>query len=371
MALTTFPADSRFDLPSWVGQRQATFRFALIDGVTNQPLRDLHPLKGTTPTLAHDTSRTIPRSLRMQLGASDTATLDPINNRVLVYMVTGTTQWPLGRYMFIDSSKQRYSSGRLGSLSLVDEMYIVDQAMETGFSALVTTSTSVSGFGETVVALETVDQTARRLLAPLSIDFLIEGTPFSSIGSWPVGASRAQILKNLATDGDYFNPWLDNNGVLQMQRTFNPDREVPDFDFDRDNKVIAGSIVETDNLLQAANRVVVVSNGVASDENTTGPIVGIFDVASSAPHSLLNRGFTIADVREMQVESVIQATTIARNIAINSTAFEFVDLSTPPDPRHDGYNVVRWDNRLWLETAWSMELSQGGEMRHSLQRIYV
>lgn len=371
MALTTFASDSRFDLPAWVGQRQGTFRFALVDGVTNQPLRDLHPLRDSTPTLSHDTSRTIPRSLRLELNAEDTATLDPINNRVLLYMVTGSVQWPLGRYMFIDSSKQRFSSGQLGSLSLVDEMFIVDQAMETGFSALATTSTSVSGFGETIVSLETADQTARRLLAPLDVNFLLEGTPFSSIGSWPVGTSRAQILKNLATDGDFFNPWFDNNGVLRLKRTFDPARQVPDFDFDSDNKVIAGSIVETDNLLQAANRVVVVSNGVVSDENTTGPIVGRFDVPSSAPHSLLNRGFTIADVREIQVESIIQATAIARNIAFNSTAFEFVELSTPPDPRHDGYNVIRWNSRLWLETAWIMELRQGGEMRHALQRIYV
>jgi hypothetical protein len=286
-------------------------------------------------------------------------------------MVIGGEQFPLGRYMFIDSSRQRFSSGRLGTLSLVDEMFIIDQPSETGFSALVTTSTSVSGFGEMIVPLESVDQTARRLLAPLDVNFLIDGSQFSSIGSWTVGTSRAQILRNLATDGDYFSPWYDNNGVLRMIRTFDPARQVPDFDFDAERKVIAGSITETDNLLQAANRVVVVSNGVVSDENTRGPIVGRFDVPSSAPHSLLNRGFVIADVRELQVESVIQATAIARNIAIKSTAFELTELSTPPDPRHDGYNVIHWDNKLWLETAWSMELVEGGEMRHSLQRIYV
>lgn len=369
--LTNFPVDQRFDLSAWVGQRQATFRFALIDGVTNQPLRDLTPLRSRTPSLVHDTQRTIVRTLKLDLGASDTAAIDPINNRVLLYMAAQGVEYPLGRYMFIDSSRERYSSGSLSSLSLVDEMFIVDQSIESGFSALVTSVKSESDFGDTVTSLETIDQTATRLIAPLPVTMRIDGTPYSSIGSWTVGTSRSRILENLTVDGDYFSPWFDNDGVLRVKRTFDPARVVPDFDFDEANKVIAGSISETDTLLQAANRVVVVSNGSVSESSASGPVVGVFDVPNSAPHSLFNRGFVIADVRETQVDTRIQAEVIARNIAIRSTAFEITELSTPPDPRHDGYNVIHWDGKLWLEIGWAMELVEGGSMRHTLQRVYT
>lgn len=371
MALTNFPNDPRFDLSAWVGQRRATFRFALIDGVTGQPLRDLTPLRSRTPSLVHDTGRTIVRTLTVDLGAADTAVIDPINNRILLYMIAGGQQYPLGRYMFIDSARERYSSGSLSTLSLVDEMFIVDQSIESGFSALVTSVKSEADFGDTVTSLESVDQTATRLVAPLPVTMRIEGTPYSSVGSWTVGTSRARILESLSVDGDYLSPWFDNDGVLRLRRTFDASRVVPDFDFDEANKVIAGSISETDTLLQAANRVVVVSNGAVSESSASGPIVGVFNVPNSAPHSLLNRGFVIADVREMQVDSQLQAEVIARNIAIRSTAFEITELATPPDPRHDGYNVIRWDGKLWLEIGWAMELAEGGAMRHTLQRVYT
>jgi hypothetical protein len=51
--------------------------------------------------------------------------------------------------------------------------------------------------------------------------------------------------------------------------------------------------------------------------------------------------------------------------------FERVELSTPPDPRHDSHNVIRWQGENWLELAWSMPLVEGGEMRHVLRKAYT
>lgn len=371
MVLTNFPIDPRFDLSPWVAQRQATFRFALVDGVTNQPLRDLTPIRDDPPTLSHDTSRTIPRTLTLSLGVRDVAFINTINNRVLPYMVIGGEEFPLGRYMFADNTRQKFSSGDLASLPLVDETFIINQPIETGFSALVTTTSTVTGFGDTTTPLEQVDQTMKRLLAPLSVHHHIDVTPYSSIGSWSAGTTRASILNSLAIDGDYFTPWYNNMGILRIRRSFDPKREIPDFDLDASNKVYAASIVESDNLLDAANRIIIISNGVSSDVNARAPVIGRYDIPASAPHSIFNRGFVIPDVQTRQVESAVQATAIAKNIAIRSTAFEVVELTTPPDPRHDGHNVIRWDDKLWLETSWSMEMIEGGEMRHTLQRVYV
>ena len=46
-------------------------------------------------------------------------------------------------------------------------------------------------------------------------------------------------------------------------------------------------------------------------------------------------------------------------------------LSTAPDPRHDGYDVIRWDGANWMELAWSMEMVDGGEMTHLLRKSYA
>lgn len=371
MVQTKIPPDVRFDLQAWIGQRQATFTFKLIDGITNQPLGDIHPRRDTVPTLTHDTSRTIPRTFDVSLIASEMSHVNTVNNRVLVYMDIGDTRWPLGRYMPIDKSRTKISSGQPGVITLADEMFIVDQVIETGFSARISSTINVSGFGEIVTPTEQIDQTARRLLSGLPITARIDSTPYSTIGAWTVGTSRAQILNNLSLDGDYFAPWMNNDGKLRMMRTYDPAREVPDFDFDTSKKVIAATIVESDNILEAANRITVVSNGTSSDTNSRAPIVGTFDIPLSAPHSIFNRGFVIPKIYTRQVESTQQATVIARNIALRETAYETVELTTPPDPRHDGYNVIRWDNKQWLETRWSMQLIEGGTMRHTLQRAYI
>lgn len=371
MVLTKIPSNDLFDLSTWVGQRQATFSFKLINGITDQPLGDLHPNRDSPPTLTHDTSRTIPRTFELTLNATDMANIDTVNNRILVYMTIGGRDWPLGRYMFINKSKLRFTYGTPGAVTLADEMFIIDNAIETGFSSLITSSLGVSGFGDIVTPLEQIDQTMRRLLKGLGITARIDATPYTTIGSWIIGTSRAQILNNLSVDGDYFAPWMNNDGQLRIMRTYDPAREVPDFDFDSQNKVIAGSIIESDNILEAPNRIIVVSNGTASDVNASAPIVGTFDVPLSAPHSIFNRGFVVPKIYTRQVESSQQAMIIARNIALRDTAFETVQLSTPPDPRHDSYNVIRWDNKQWLETRWTMELIEGGTMRHSLQRVYL
>jgi hypothetical protein len=128
-----------------------------------------------------------------------------------------------------------------------------------------------------------------------------------------------------------------------------------------------GSVVESDNLLNAPNRFLVISNSGDADAE---PIVGQFDVPSSAPHSIDNRGFVILDTRDLQSASTSQAFAMARTLALTNTIVEQREIATPPDPRHDSYDVVHWDGENWLEVAWSMTLIEGGSMSHVLQKLY-
>ena len=51
--------------------------------------------------------------------------------------------------------------------------------------------------------------------------------------------------------------------------------------------------------------------------------------------------------------------------------FETVSVTTALDPRHDSYDVIRWQGENWLETAWSMDLAEGGNMTHQLRKSYA
>lgn len=348
--LTTLGENLTFDLPPSVGQRTATFRFALTNGVTGEVLGDIHPLRGAS--LTHDTSRTTKRQLTIALGKTDTASVNPLTDRINVYMVIGGVEYPLGRYMFVDASRNVFTAGRLGQMQMADEMFLVDQQITSG----------ITGFDKAVVTtiLDTV--------AGLPINTLVDPSPYNAAQSWGIGTGRGQILEALSVAGDYWSPWFDNQGVLRFVRTFDPATQVPDINLDDGFQVLQASILETDDLLTAPNTFVVISN---APSDTTVPVVGRATIPPSAPHSVSNRGFAIADVYDLQLADSTQADAVAQGIAQRQTVFEKVTLATAPDPRHDSYTVVQWQGDLWLELAWSLPLEEGAAMTHTMRRSYA
>jgi hypothetical protein len=348
--LTTFGHDPLLDLEPWVGQRQASFRFNLVDGVTGENLGEIHPIRSAT--LTHDTTRTIKRQLNLQLGVADTAAVNPLRDRVLPYMTFPSgAEYPLGRYMFTDASRELWTSGRLGSMALNDEMFLVDQQIEAG----------IDGIGKSLTGVVTETLTG----LPVVLD--MEPSPFTSAEAWAIGANRGSILESVAVSGDYFSPWFGNDGKLHMIRTFDPATRYPDFDWDVGNQVIRDSIVETDDLLTAPNRFIITSNASDTPDMVVSSIV---DVPPTAPHSLANRGFVILETLNLQLSDQSQANAVATGIANRFTVFERVTLSTALDPRHDSYNVIRWQGELWLELAWGMALVEGGTMSHLIRKAY-
>lgn len=350
MVLTTFPYDPVLDLAPWVGQRQASFRFLLQNRVTGVEKGEIHPIQGAS--LTHDTTRVIKRQLNMSLGVADMNLVDPVTDLVRLYMIFPTgASYPLGQYMFTDSSRTKWTSGRLGNMALTDEMFIVDQPIEVG----------INGTGGAIDAL-------KKTLIDLPINVAIEASGLTIFGSWSLGTNRGSVIDAIALAGDWFSPWFDNNGIMRFIRSFDPADKIADFDFDSSNRVIRQPILETDDLLTAPNRFIVISNSPADARNTT--VSATADVSPRAPHSIANRGFVLPAVFNLQTPTDITATAMARNLRNRQTVFERVELTTPPDPRHDSYNVIKWNGSLWLELAWSMALVEGGVMNHLLRKAY-
>lgn len=350
--LTTLPHDPLLDLDPWVGQRQCTFRFDWFNGVTGQILGNVTPIRNGT--LTHDTTRTIKRQLNLNFGVVDTAAIDPITDRLNVFMVfPDGTEYPLGTYMFTDQSKELWTSGELSNVIMNDEMFLVDQQITVG----------IAGNARNTISVIT------ETLSGLPITFEAEATPYLSVGSWTPGTRRgAGVLEDLAVTGDFFSPWFGNDSVMHFIRSFDPATKVPDFDFDEGNKVIRTGITMTSDLLTAPNRFVVISN-TANDPRFSA--VGTADVSPNAPHSFAKRGFYVPSVQDLQLVDPVQAQAVAENLVKRQTIFERTTLSTAPDPRHDSYNVIRWQGDLWLELAWGMALIEGGAMTHLLRKAYA
>lgn len=352
MVLTTIPRDPLLDLDPWVGQRACSFKFYVTDAVTRQRLGTITPIRGAA--LTHDTSRTIKRQLSLSLGKADTAAINPSTDRIDPYMVfaNGAT-YPLGRYMFTAATYKLFTSGQLASPMLYDEMFLVDQQIKKGFNP----------------GMLSINDAVKTLLSGLPVTFQIDPSTANGItNSWSIGTTRGQILEALAVVGDYFSPWFDNNGIMRMIRTFNPAEKIADLDLDSGNRVLRQSIETTSDLLTAPNTIVVVSNSSTTPDN---PVSAIATVPVTAPNSVANRGFEIVQTFTLQLADVAQAQAAANGIAQRAQVVERVSLTTPPDPRHDSYNVIRWQGANWLELAWSMALVEGGNMNHLMRKAYA
>jgi hypothetical protein len=382
-----------FDAPPGLAQQAYTFQFKLVDGVTGQFKRFLTPKVDTVPQLSHDSTRTIKRQVSLQLAVSDTSAVDVIRDRVFISMVLsdGTT-YPLGKYTFSTNQKSLSTGGRQSTPTLMDEELIIDENTVSAFppsdltERTATIQKNIASFGTVISIPVNCNNLAHVLLSLYGLTGVIEVSPFYTTATWSFGTSGLSILSDVATFGDFFPPWMGNDGLLHMIRTFDPALAVPDFDWDAYPHVYADTITEEDDLLAAPNRFIVVSNTAASNQDTTSTnpdgstlptqatnltIIGTYDVPVNAPHSIKNRGFVVSQVSNLQLDAQDQAIAVARTIGIQSTIYQRTTLTTFPDPRHDSYNVIRWQGQNWLELAWSMDLVAGGQMQHTLRRTYT
>lgn len=355
------------DLAEYIGQVGSTYRFDVVDGVTGRNRGTLAPLKDPAPTLAHDSTSTISRKLSgLTLGETDAGWFRPLTDRVVVTMVLGDrerTEFPLGRYLVADDSRLLYSNGRMVPLTLYDEMFIVDQELEEGFNA--------NGFP--------ADLAIRRLLeyVPLGVILMEAAQGAKVYQSWAAGSGRGQAVTDLATAGGYFKPWFDHENRLRFVQAFEPGDRLADIDLDGPGRVLRDSISFNSDLVTAPNRIIVRSNAAGMELGAEGaektelpPVVGVYDVPSSAPFSIAKRGFVIPVTVEAQVRSKLAASIYARTLGQQRTIYERCTLTTPPDPRYDGYTVVRFQGENWLEIGWNLPLTPGGAMTHTLRRAY-
>lgn len=376
MALTNFDFDPLLDLAPWVGQRQCTYRFRRINAVTGRDMGDITPVRSGA-RLSHDTSRLVKRQLVLSLGVADTAAVNPIQDRILPFMVFPNGQeYPLGRFCFTQQSEQVFTSGNLSNIVLNDEMAIVNQQITSSIDAASLALTASPGapqdIGSSAIGIanrgSAISRVVAILLAEFDIQAEVEPSPFVVNQAWGPGTTRGQIIENLALAGDYFSPWLDNNGIMQFIRAFNPAKAIPDFDWDAGKQVMRSSLVRESDVLTAPNRYVVISNSSATPNKA---VFGSADVPNNAPNSFENRGFYIPQVIDTQALTTPQCQAIAENLVQRSSIYETFSVDTAPDPRHDGYNVIKWQGAVWLETAWSMTLSEGQPMNHKLRRAYT
>lgn len=344
--------------------RQSTWRFDLLDPTLQN--KGVLPVDRTNvPMMQVDVSRAIKRSLTsLVLPPGGIDDIDVIKDRVKVVMITAddNMEYDQGVFLFSDVSRIVLSSGvaiDVGSISMVDQLLIVDQQIDTAISF-------PPGKQITVAIAE--------LLQVLPIQFTID--PSSAVISatqeavaWPAGTSRLRIVNELGAMIGYHDLYFQNDGKGRMGLMPNP-LTAPDssvISYPVGGRTYRVSTTRSTNLLGLPNQFVVVNSGA-----TNIPVYGKYNVPDSAPHSAANRGFVISHVEQLQgIDTNADAITAAEALAREwRFPFETVEMAGPPDPRHDHYSIVDFESVRFLELGWRLPLTEGSDMTHVLRRTY-
>jgi hypothetical protein len=183
--------------------------------------------------------------------------------------------------------------------------------------------------------------------------------------SWQPGTTWLQMLTDLCDVVGFASPWFDRDGRMHVDQAPDPAIAPPTVDgYGEGTRVVADSIVRSNDLLKAPNDFAVFESG------TSALRVGRFQLPASAPHSFANRGFRVGLTESTQgIETQDQADKAAFNLARSrSVAYEWLAFSSTADPRHDTWDVVEAFGQTWLETSWSQELRSGGLMQHTMRQ---
>lgn len=347
------------DLAPGIGQRASSVRFDLLDK-TLAKVGTVSPDFGPgIPEVENNMNRSLKRLLRsVRLNASEQGDVDPFGHRLRpVWVLENGAEFPLGVFIFASIERLRWEWGLDADVAGVDQNVILDQPLPHGVA--------YDAGADVRSAIE------EQLTAALVPSFVVDpdiGTQVANPIAWPAGTSRLTVVNELAALAGAYSVFFDNSGVGRVLRVTDLSFAAPTLIYDRGGRIIEGSIVETDNLLDAPNQYIVIDS---SDPEQA--IVGTFDVPDEEPNSRLNRGFVIAapPIQEQGLASVEQANArAAAAYAQAGSAYAWAHFASPPDPRHDTYDAVLYLGNVYREQRWSLPLQEGAPMIHDLRRAF-
>lgn len=338
-----------------IRRRVDTFAFDIVDA-TNSQIGSIQPTRDRPCTIQNDTTRAIYRSLTgFEVDANQQTELATISARVRPRLILQDgTSYNLGVFLFGDATRPRRSWGLELSASLVDPLYILNQpigrvvAYEEGTNPV---DAAAALAAEVITSPTSVTPTATLLGVPLA---------------WKVSDTRQKVINDLMAIAGYLPVYFDNDGTMQL-------RTVPlppfgsDVTYEAGGRIVKDSIIETDDLLKAPNRYIVIESGASGS-----PIVGQFDLPNSAPNSIANRGFPVVKVLQAQGLPDNDSALFAATAAAYSDPDQYrqVQFQSTMDPRHDTFNIVTLLGVQYREVAWSVTLRSGSPMQHSLRAVY-
>lgn len=335
-----------------IGQVQCSVRYDLL-GQDLSVIGQLNPL--TVGSVSATTSGTIKRNLGgVKISQQDLLDVNPFIDMVLPWMVLGDgTEWPLGVFCFSSLPRRVLSYMDTMDATMLDQDFNLD--VEAGRSWSIPTRGRILNLVTAILDEAYIPPSYRDL--PNSDDTQVLGPV-----SWDAKTHLARIIDDCARLAGWLPHYFDNRGKFVLRTPPDVAYSAPDIEYQLvDGRILAGTIVENDNLLDAPNVFRVVGSSPVG-----GEIVGEAQVAPYLPYSVEKRGRRRPVQTEVQgLTSASQAQTMAQAQAASAPGFKAVEFDATPDPRHDLFMLVAYNQDVYRELGFNLTLNQGPH-HHSL-----
>jgi len=351
-------------------QRFESCRFDLYH-VNGRRLGELMIDRDQPPRITNDTSRTLRRTLddlrilsrplvdqdEQHIYADEYTSIVSRVHAFWLIDIGGTlSEYPLGVFLFANDSTTRTTAEDIRTSQLVDQCALLDQPLDQslGFSA----GQSITAALHVLADLAGVPLERRKIEA--------SSAKFGAQVAWTPGRDTfLTAMESCCLAAGFLPAYFDNSGFLVCRSAPDIEHDAVDYHYGLNTVVIDGSITMTQDQLVAPNRYVVIGG------NTEAPIIGIYDVPDSAPHSFVNTGVRRRRTTDVQgIGDTATATSAAyTSYVADRASYVWLSFDTPVDPRHDTWDVIDFDGDRLVQTAWSLVCRHGSTMQHTCRGL--
>ncbi len=345
-----------------VTQRADRYRFDVVTADLSK-IGELSVGRDAGATIENRIYRRVKRTGTLTVSVDGLADVNPLTDLVRPTMILpDDTEYPMGVLRLADISTTKHAYGDMPVVTLADQNMIVDQPLAAALA--------VDDSVDAITQIETLISDALGTSVSVNSDL---GGELGGPMSFPPGESRLTAINQIAASLGGYSLYFDNEGLPTIQSV--PDADEATLSYLASlPRIAAGSIVQSTDSLDEPNRYVVISTD-AGDES----IVGVYDVPDDAPHSFVNIGLRKAvflNVSGLSSASAADRRARAWGKSQSRSSYEWVQFSSPVDPRHDTFDVVQLQAvaggpRLYYrEQGWLATLTPTGTMVHDLRRSY-
>lgn len=340
-----------------IGQRTEGMRFELRD-VEGVHLGSITPQR--VVSIDNNTEGVLKRTIgNFVLPPNIAADVNMISDRVWPYWLLGDgSEYQLGIFLFAAAASQRRSYGLFSTTRLLDQGLVLGQP-----------TPHTIGFNEGTYVTDAI-ATVFDLAGVHTYEIASSALVLSSPLAWPAGTQStfAKIISELCAIAGLTDWFFSNAGVATVLAVPDLSTAAPTLRYNAGGRIIAGSMVEENDLLAAPNRYIAIDTA-AKDV----PIVGQYDLPDDAPNSVVARGFPMVKIIEAPGVGTTDAA-LAYATAYAQTdprSHKTVQFHSSPDPRHDTFDVVEYLGENYQELSWSLTGAPGGPHRHKIKRVYA